>query len=366
LFPHLCHTHTFEVSFMSAIIGRPFQLARQPWKTFDPFLFCVYHEDRFPKSDEKTLGPDPKLLRNRDIGSDFSYQDGWSMYHGSTVPGFPSHPHRGFETVTVAMKGLVDHFDSLGATGRYGNGDVQWMTAGNGVQHSEMFPLVNDKEPNPLELFQLWLNLPAAKKAANPFFEMFWAPEVPTVKVGDADITVVAGPIAGVSPKTPPPDSWAATPDNEVAVWIVRIKKAGGAVRLPAARFGKEINRAVYYFRGGAKTVSVRGRDADDGSLTLMTGAAVDASAELVLTAEGGEAEVLVLQGRPIKEPVVQQGPFVASSREELAKTFQMYQATEFGGWPWPSHDHHHPRAQPRHAKRPGAKDVEYPSDIQH
>ena len=125
-----------------------------PWKTQDPFLFCVYHADDYPKGNEQ-LGP-ATSLSGRNLGQDFVIKDGWRMYHGHTVPGFPAHPHRGFETVTIVRKGMVDHSDSLGATARFGDGDVQWLTSGKGLQHAEMFPLLKQEEKNPLELFQLW------------------------------------------------------------------------------------------------------------------------------------------------------------------------------------------------------------------
>ena len=98
------------------------------WETLDPFLFCVHHEDYFPKGNDD-LGPDPSHFEGRHMGQDFIVKDGFRMYHGNKVPGFPGHPHRGFETITVVRKGLVDHTDSTGAAGRYGDGDVQWMTA---------------------------------------------------------------------------------------------------------------------------------------------------------------------------------------------------------------------------------------------
>ncbi|MFV0316011.1 MAG: pirin family protein, partial [Microthrixaceae bacterium] len=98
------------------------------WPTLDPFLFVAHHRDAYPAGTEE-MAPQASL-EGREIGADFSAKDGWSMYHGSVAPGFPAHPHRGFETVTYVRKGLIDHSDSLGATARFGRGDTQWMTAG--------------------------------------------------------------------------------------------------------------------------------------------------------------------------------------------------------------------------------------------
>lgn len=103
---------------MSAI-RQTITLGRQgPWRTQDPYLFCVHHHDNYPVGNSE-LAPSRELLKGRNIGSDFSGIDGWSMYHGSKVPGFPQHPHRGFETITFVRSGTIDHSDSLGATARY-------------------------------------------------------------------------------------------------------------------------------------------------------------------------------------------------------------------------------------------------------
>ena len=166
------------------------------WETGDPFLFCVHHLDNYPAGNEQ-MGP-AASLEGRNLGQDFTTKDGWRMYHGTTIPGFPAHPHRGFETVTVVLKGFVDHSDSHGAAGRYGNGDVQWMTAGAGLQHSEMFPLLNKDKGNPLELFQIWLNLPGAKKFSRPHYAMLWAEDIPVYTEKDehnklTEVTVIAG-----------------------------------------------------------------------------------------------------------------------------------------------------------------------------
>jgi redox-sensitive bicupin YhaK (pirin superfamily) len=146
------------------------------------FFFVFIIIDYFPKGNGE-MGP-AASLEGRNIGQDFTIKDGWRMYHGDKIPGFPAHPHRGFETVTVVLQGFVDHSDSHGQAGRYGNGDVQWMTAGSGLQHSEMFPLLYDDKENTGELFQIWINLPKAKKMVEPHFKMLWAEDIPVRKFG--------------------------------------------------------------------------------------------------------------------------------------------------------------------------------------
>ena len=147
-----------------------------PMETQDPFLFAVYHYDKYPVGDHLMQAP------GRGNGSDFDSSKPYRYYHGDRIPGFPQHPHRGFETISCIVEGLVDHADSLGAGGRYGNGDVQYMTAGKGIVHNEMFPLVHDDKPNTLKMFQLWLNLPRKKKFVEPGQKMLWAEDIPIIK----------------------------------------------------------------------------------------------------------------------------------------------------------------------------------------
>lgn len=323
-----------------------------PWETADPFLFCVHHDDAYPRANAQ-LGPAASLA-GRAIGQDFSRRDGWSMYHGQVVPGFPAHPHRGFETVTVVRRGLVDHADSLGAAARYGRGDVQWLTAGSGVVHAEMFPLLDADAPNPLELFQIWLNLPAASKMAAPHFTTFWAARIPRlVAVDDAgrrtEVTVIAGRLPGAGePLPPPPDSWAARAEADVAIWTIRMHP-GARWALPAAA-GPRTRRHLYRFAGA--TVQLDGHRIDG------TGA-VEIRADADLTLVNGEAvtEFLLLQGRPIGEPVAQYGPFVMNTQAEIQQAFADYRRTQFGGWPWRDEAPVHGRDPARFARHPDGRE---------
>lgn len=315
-----------------------------PWQTLDPFLFCVHHNDEYPAGDER-MAPIASLA-GRAMGQDFSGKDGFSMYHGQTVPGFPQHPHRGFETVTIARRGYIDHSDSLGATARFGQGDVQWLTAGGGIVHSEMFPLVNRDAGNPTELFQIWLNLPRKSKMVKPHFSMLWAPTIPLVgHVDDAgrasEVRVIAGRYGEATPPAPPPASWASEPGADVTIWTLRLTP-NARLTLPAAKAGT--HRVLYFFRGDKALLG--GRELPKGNVVLVR-------PEAPLTIENGavEAEFLVLGGRPIGEPVAQHGPFVMNSREEIQQAFADYQRTRFGGWPFERDDPVHAREQGRFAR---------------
>jgi len=274
------------------------------WETRDPFLFCVHHQDDYPRANDE-FGP-AASLQGRNLGQDFTLKDGWRMYHGETVPGFPAHPHRGFETVTVVMEGFVDHSDSHWAAGRYGNGDVQWMTAGSGLQHSEMFPLLHKDKSNPLELFQIWLNLPTGNKFALPHYKMLWSHQIPKAvhidtKGKRTEVTVVAGSYGGRSAPAPAPDSWAASPENEVSIWIIKMESEA-RFTLPAA--SPEVFRTLYFYQGA--TIAISG-------LEIQNYHAARLLADMDIIIENGqkEARLLLLQGRPIAEPVSQYGPFV-------------------------------------------------------
>ncbi|GMN08677.1 pirin family protein [Croceitalea sp. MTPC9] len=319
-----------------------------PWQTQDPFLFCVYHLDHYPKGNGE-MGPDPKLLEGRNIGNDFTIKDGWRMYHGSTIPGFPYHPHRGFETITIVNKGYCDHSDSLGAAGRFGDGDVQWMTAGRGVQHSEMFPLLNDDKENPLELFQIWLNLPKADKFVDPHFKMLWHEDIPVIKETNATIKVIAGNYKGNQANDPAPNSWAAKNENEVAVWNIHVD-AETEFTLPKTT--TEVSRTLYFYEGDE--VVIEGK-----KVTPNFGVILDASHETTIQIGKKQGHFLVLQGKPIGEPVAKYGPFVMNTDAEIQKAMDEYRTTQFGGWPWPYPDNVHEKEKGRFAKYPDGKLVE-------
>ena len=320
------------------------------WETNNPFLFCVHHLDHYPRGN-KEMGPAASLA-GRDLGQDFTVKDGWRMYHGRKIPGFPVHPHRGFETVTVVLNGFVDHADSMGAAGRYGNGDVQWMTAGAGMQHAEMFPLIKTEAENPLELFQIWLNLPAKSKFVKSYYKMLWNEDIPKLTLHDdsgksTEVKVIAGSVDGTAAPPPTPDSWAAPEGNRVAIWLIKME-AEATWEVPSA--AEQVTRSIYYYRG--EQIWVDGRE-----IGSYKSAALHPSQRIEIQNGAGESRILLLQGRPIEEPVVQYGPFVMNTEVEIRQAFADYRETEFGGWPWPRPDQVHERSRGRFARYPDGRE---------
>lgn len=301
----------------------------QPLVVSDPYITTIHHVDDYPAGNE-LLGPATQEGRGKD-GEGVEMAPGrWHMYYGDNVPGFPVHPHRGFETVTIVRQGTVDHHDSGGNYGRYQAGDVQWMTAGSGMQHSEMFPLLNKDEPNTTELFQVWLNLPPEKKMVTPAYKMLWNETIPKIEKEGVLIDIVAGELEGQRAPEPAPDSWAADPENKVRMLVMKLEP-GKAYTLPEG--SSTLFRGIYFY--GGEQVELDGQ-----SLGSRQYVFVDASEPLEIKNTGETpAKIFVLEGEPIGAPVFTGGPYVMNSREEIYQAFADYQKTQFGGWPFDTHE---------------------------
>ena len=328
-----------------------------PMKAVDPFLFAVYHKDAYPGSSPASMD-----APRRGNGADFDMAAPYRMYHGFTVPGFPQHPHRGFETITVILQGTCDHTDSLGGAGRYGgdgkHADVQWMTAGSGIVHGENFPLRNvSPKTNTLQLFQIWLNLARVNKLAQPTFVMTWAEQMHVIPgTGGAECQLAAGTLGNATANIgPPPHSWGADPAHDVGVFLITVPP-GGSYTLPPATTGALAQRTAYLVEGptdkeNASRMTIGGVPGPGGRgvFTLRADVATPC-VNAAVPGEGHTALILVLQGIAIKEPVAQHGPFVMNTQAEIETAFSDFRRTKFGGWPWDEDAVVFPREQGRFA----------------
>ncbi|POG02243.1 quercetin 2,3-dioxygenase [Pseudomonas putida] len=228
--------------------------------------------------------------------------------------GVGQHPHRGFETVTIVYQGELEHRDSTGAGGLIGPGDVQWMTAANGIIHEEFHSPGFARSGGTLEMVQLWVNLPARDKRAAAGYQTLLAGEIPVVAMdGDAgSLRVIAGDYHG--------HQGPARTFTAMDVWDLRLN-AGATLQLPVAA-GR--NAALVVLRGNVRINSER--EAGPSSLVLLDREGVDVAVEAL---DG--ASVLLLSGEPIDEPTVGYGPFVMNSQAEIAESFDDFHAGRFG-----------------------------------
>ncbi|MGY8524913.1 pirin family protein [Paracidovorax citrulli] len=232
------------------------------------------------------------------------------------IGGFPAHPHRGFETITYMLAGRMRHRDSAGNEGLLENGGAQWMVAGAGVIHSEM----PEQEDGRMEGFQLWLNLPASDKMAEPWYRDLPAAAIPTVTLpSGGTLRVLAGHSHGV-------DGAVARPVTEPVYLDVALPAgASFAQTLPAGH-----NAFVYVYRG-----EVTVGDGDAASVLESQRMGVlsnDAQADGVTVTAKDDAQFLVIAGKPLNEPIVQYGPFVMNSQQQIFEALNDFRDGRFGG----------------------------------
>lgn len=231
---------------------------------------------------------------------------------GDYIAGFPDHPHRGFETITYMIAGRMLHRDSAGHEGLLENGGVQWMMAGRGVIHSE----IPQQEEGVMEGFQLWLNLPAADKMSEPWYRDIPAAALPRFTApGNVAVTVIAGQSHGVAGAV-------RRPVTEPLYLDLHFPSAAVfRQRLPI-----DHHAFLYVYRGG---VVVGGKGVRAGQMAIL---ANDAPADGVAIEAQGESRALLIAGRPLNEPIVQYGPFVMNSENEIRQALHDYQAGKFSG----------------------------------
>lgn len=232
--------------------------------------------------------------------------------------GAPDHPHRGFETVTYVLAGENEHRDSFGNADVLRPGDVQWMTAGGGVIHSEMPTERFHRDGGVQEGFQIWVNLPAVDKMMTPRYQTLRASDIPQAATADGrvQVRIIAGESLGK----------AARIDTRVPIQMLHFTIQPGGELLQSVPV--EQSGLVYVFKGNA-TIGKDQRKVSEGQAALLDsgdsvslGVAADAS---------GPAEILLLSGKPLHEPVARYGPFVMNTREEIEQAFRDYQSGRFG-----------------------------------
>lgn len=229
----------------------------------------------------------------------------------STRRGVGPHPHRGFETVTIAFAGSVAHHDSAGNGGVIGPGDVQWMTAGSGILHREYHAPEYARKGGPFQMAQLWVNLPARHKMTKPGYQAITADQVALAPLPGGEVRVIAGEYQGARG---PAKTF--TPVN---LFDVRLNKGGRA----EFSFPAQQNAALLIMKG---SVSVNGKKAVMHDFVVFENEGAD-----VVVEASEEAQFLVLNGEPIDEPVVAYGPFVMNSPREIQQAFDDYRAGRFG-----------------------------------
>ena len=293
------------------------------WDTEDPFIFVSHHEDDYPHGNRQ-MAPPLQEISGRDLGRDYEKRFGFRMYNGKVVPGFPMHAHWGYETVTLAQLGFVDHFDSEKREGRFGNGDIQWVSASSKYMHDEMYPLVDQDGRNPNDITQIMINLPLASKNRGNQVSTVWSGDVPVVTGNGAEVKVVCGRFGGHDVRSPNSNSWA---DGSRWVRILRMELEPGAT-LSVDAAPAEANRNVYMVSGD-KT------DVCGTEMAPYLRATVRPDIDMVMTNGESRAVLWLLEGEPIGEKQASFGPVYLGSTDEVRSAMEDIRRNEYSEWPF-------------------------------
>lgn len=311
------------------------------WSADDPFTFISHHHDKYPHGNAQ-MAPPLDLISGRNLGRDYQERFGFRMYHGRVVPGFPMHAHWGYETVTIAEKGYVDHFDTEKNFGRYGNGDVQWTLASSRYEHCEMYPLIDQENDNPVHITQIMINLPLDRKNRPNSVNNVWSENIPVFRDDGKEVTLYCGSYGDKEIYSPNEESWAKK-ENSVRILKV-VLQPGSVFTLEALADG--VDRNVFF---------VSGKDA------VMDGTGIKPNYRFKMvrktatsiTNGSEESEFWVLEGKPIGEKQASFGPVILKDLKEVRSSMYEIRVKEFQEWPWGVMDVTNPIEMGRELHRP-------------
>ncbi|ASU36389.1 pirin family protein [Mucilaginibacter xinganensis] len=286
---------------MQKLIEKIYSRPARPGMVGDGFRVFNY----FPNAELTQKRVSPFLMLDFNAAYDFGPSD--------HIRGVDVHPHKGFETVTIAYKGSVAHHDSTGNSGVINPGDVQWMTAGAGILHKEYHEESFSKKGGPFEMVQLWVNLPAKDKLTAPAYQPITADQMGKVVLpGDGGVVnIIAGNFNGFQGP--------ATTFTPVNLFDIRLNKGGNLTAdIPVSH-----NTILLVIEG---MVTANGEQAAEHDFILFK----NEGEEINITADE-DSIILLLSGEPINEPIAQYGPFVMNTQQELQVAFQEFQSGKFG-----------------------------------
>lgn len=298
------------------------QEASYNWDTEDPFFFAVYHRDNYPKGNE-IQAPPLEEIKPRMPGNDYTKFLGYRMYKGTVTPGFPLHTHWGYETLTYVSEGYIDTYDSEGNQGRYGFGDMQWITASSRYAHCEMYPLAYNDRDNIQVVTQICINLPLANKNRGIRVATVWENEIGSTEGEGWKAYVLVGEFLGVKGVPPNDLSWAYDPSHHVR--IVRISmQAGASITLGPT---EAASRNIYITEGKTKVAQEEVRP--------LSRVKLDTKEAVTVTMGERASDVWLLEGDPIGESQRSYGPIVLGSDREVRDALNTVRERQETDWPW-------------------------------